>query len=595
MTDALVKQWLDLDQNAATRKQIEDLQAKKDTQQLETLLGKRISFGTAGLRARMEAGFARMNDVTVLQASIGLAAYVAREVPDATSKGVVIGHDHRHNSEQFAKLTALAFVAKGFKVYLFKGLVHTPIVPFSIDALGASCGVMVTASHNPAADNGYKVYWGNGCQIIPPHDTGIAAEIDAIAAKTTKFEWDLSKLDELIAGKTIDNRTEMQHKYNENLEKLVHHKFDPSGPLSSGVVYTAMHGVGYPPSMEAFKLFGIPLEDVFSVRKQQEPNPDFPTVAFPNPEEHGALDLAMKLGDAQGADLIVANDPDADRFAVAVKENGEKWVQLTGNQIGILFAAYQWDQYKNSGKKIAMLNSTVSSQMLKFMAEKEGFLYEDTLTGFKWIGNRAIDLEKEGYTVPFAYEEAIGYMFPGVHDKDGVSASLVFLQLAQAYGGGAKLMAKLNSLYDKYGHFAEKNGYYIAKTPELTTEAFKHVRSYFKGRFQKGDYPKTIGPFDVTSWRDLTTGYDSTTPDHKPTLPVSASTEMITATLATHDNPDEFIRFTARGSGTEPKLKIYIDAKAASTERAKELAQETWDALDEEWWRPEESGLQRVN
>lgn len=594
MTTKLVQQWLDLDQNPVTRKQIEDLAASNATQQLDTLLDTRISFGTAGLRAKMEAGFARMNDVTVLQASIGLAAYVKREVPDALAKGAVIGHDHRHNSERFAKLTALAFVAQGFKVYLYKGLVHTPLVPFGIDTLGASCGVMVTASHNPAADNGYKVYWGNGCQIIPPHDTGIAAEIDALAAKTTKFEWDLAKLDSLIEGKTTDNRAEMQDKYYKNLEKLVKHKFDPAGPLASGVVYTAMHGVGYTPSMEAFKLFGIPLEDVFSVRKQQRPDPDFPTVAFPNPEEHGALDLAMKLADAQGADLIVANDPDADRFAVAVNDKGNKWVQLTGNQIGILFAAYQWDQYKGQGKKIAMLNSTVSSQMLKAMADKEGFLYEDTLTGFKWIGNRAIDLEKEGYTVPFAYEEAIGYMFPGVHDKDGVSASLVFLQLAQAYGGGAELVTKLNSLYDAYGHFAEKNGYYIAKTPELTTEAFKHVRSYFKGRFQKGDYPASIGPFEVTSWRDLTTGYDSSTPNKKPTLPVSASTEMITVTLSTIDGPNESIRFTARGSGTEPKLKIYIDAKADSTKRAHQLAQETWDALDEEWWRPEETGLQRV-
>lgn len=168
MTTTLVKQWLDLDQNPVTRKQIEDLQTANDTKQLETLLSKRISFGTAGLRARMEAGFARMNDVTVLQASIGLASYVDREVPDATSKGVVIGHDHRHNSEQFAKLTALAFVNKGFKVYLFKGLVHTPIVPFAIDALGASCGVMVTASHNPAADNGYKVYWETDARLSLP-------------------------------------------------------------------------------------------------------------------------------------------------------------------------------------------------------------------------------------------------------------------------------------------------------------------------------------------------------------------------------------------------------------------------------------------
>ncbi|CAN6647392.1 phosphoribomutase [Trichomonascus vanleenenianus] len=586
----LVEEWLRVDQNTETRKEISTLWAARDLAELEKRLGSRIEFGTAGLRSRMEAGFSRMNAVTVLQASQGLAKYVEKTIQNGAERGVVIGHDHRHHSRHFAELAALAFVQLGFKVYAL-GQVHTPMVPFAVDTLKASSGVMVTASHNPAIDNGYKVYWANGCQIIPPHDSKIAASIDA---NLEPWSWDLGLLNSPLVERNITASVTVQY-----FAKLLRELNFTDGKKTPGFrfVYTPMHGVGLPAMRRAAGLLG--LEDSMVVVPQQaDPDPDFVTVKFPNPEEKGALDLAMELADSQGIKLILANDPDADRFVAAVKRS--KWVQLTGNQLGSLFADFVTKQYSEKQRgvsRLAIVNSTVSSEFNAHVAARMGFRCDETLTGFKWIGNRAIDLEAQGYDVPFGYEEALGYMFSTVHDKDGISAAFVFMQMAGMWAmQGTDAVEKMQLLYRTVGYFAEYNSYYVTASPAVTDQVFAYIRSLGKSHDSRaspganGVYPGMIGPYKVEYWRDLTTGYDSSTPDHAPTLPVSPLVQMITVKLSTPDS-GEGVRFTARGSGTEPKLKVYIEGHASSAERAQELAVNVWQVLKEQWFRPDVTGL----
>lgn len=529
----------------------------------------------------MEAGFSRMNDLTVLQASQGLAVYVKENVQNATERGIVIGHDHRHNSARFAELTKIAFAHQGFKIYQYGDLVHTPMVPFGVDHFHASCGVMITASHNPAKDNGYKVYWENGCQIIPPHDHGIAASIDK---NLTPWTWSMSQ-EEAALVDTID----LTEQYLETVKTNLVDTFiegspngsHPHGDLEIPFVYTPMHGVGLPIMTKVCQLLKAEPR-MHVVEQQAKPDPDFSTVSFPNPEEKGALDLAIDCADKNGCQLILASDPDADRFAVAVKSENGEWTQLTGNQVGALFA---FQALSSASGKVAVINSTVSSQLMKTLAELNGAHYFDTLTGFKWIGNKAIDLEAEGYTVPFAFEEALGYMFPVVHDKDGISAAAMFLLLVKKYHikSGQDLLNLLEVIYEKTGYFEEHNDYYISPSPEVTNQVFDFIRSNQVSKMH-------LGGLSVTGWRDLTIGYDSQTKDHKPVLPVSASSQMITVSLE-GEAPGSKCRFTARGSGTEPKLKVYIEAQAPSALQAKTLADQIWHLLAQDWFRPEVSGL----
>ncbi|GME80836.1 unnamed protein product [Ambrosiozyma monospora] len=349
-----------------------------------------------------------------------------------------------------------------------------------------------------------------------------------------------------------------------------------------------MHGVGTQFAKHVDEKLGGGV--LVYVAEQCTPDPEFPTVSSPNPEEKGALTLAISKAESLDIPLVVANDPDADRFSAAVKVNG-KWRQLTGNEIGFLFADYIISSIpKEKLDKVYLLDSTVSSQMIGSMAKKLGFHFQDTLTGFKWIGNKAIDLEKEGYTVPFAYEEAIGFMFSVAHDKDGISALSVFLQMYQSWlKQGKTAIDVLEDGFKKYGYFKECNGYYIVPDLDTTPKVFNEtIRKYAAS----GDaYPKKIGQFDVASWRDLTIGFDSTTSDNKPLLPVDSSSQMITCKLTLAGNDNEFVRFTARGSGTEPKLKVYIEASAETEQRATDLGKQVWDLLRDEWFNPESNKM----
>lgn len=578
---------MEIKQDPTTRKQIIDLQVNGDNEELEKRLRHRLTFGTAGLRSKMEAGFNRLNQVTIMQASQGLASYViAQSNISEKQPTVVVGHDHRLNSKTFAEVAVAAFLLKGFKVYYLSSFVNgnfvpTPLVPFSVDHFKADIGVMITASHNPAQDNGYKVYWGNGCQIIPPHDEGIALEIE-LNSEPVAEAYDTDNVFESHADNLKYVKEEALTAYIIHLNaKVVKHNI-----TDLDFVYTPVHGVGLEVLEKAVRLIGVQQMNV--VEEQANPDPYFFTVSFPNPEEKGALDLALSKAEALGIELVIANDPDADRFSAAVKHNGQ-WRQLTGNEIGFLFADYVYKNYQGSYKTLYFLNSTVSSQMIASMAESLQFNYCDTLTGFKWIGNKAIELENNGYTVPFGFEEAIGFMFEGIHDKDGISAALVFLQMAQSWKDqGVNAIDVLEEGFVKYGYFKEYNSYYIVPDLSLTNEIFKGIRSL--SVTEEKPYPQKLGDFDIDYWRDLTAGYQSDTPDKTPDLPIDPSSQMITVKLSTSIE-GENIRFTMRGSGTEPKLKVYVEAKAANEQRSSELAKLVWDLIREEWIKPEEHGV----
>ncbi|KAL7754511.1 hypothetical protein RI367_000496 [Sorochytrium milnesiophthora] len=566
----LAQEWLRLDKNEGTRAEIQALLDAGNDAELEQRLRTRIEFGTAGLRARMEAGFARMNDLTVIQATQGLCSYLLSTLQgDASKASVVIGHDHRQfnslSSKQFALLTATAFLSKGVKVYFFHDLVHTPLVPFAVKTLKASCGIMITASHNPKADNGYKLYWGNGCQIISPVDKNVA---DAILENLEPWTWDTAVVERAKAeGMCVDPREEMVRKYMQELGELKDtvSQRDAAAPAKLNITYTAMHGVGYPYIKQAFSVFGLP--EFATTPEQLYPDPEFPTVAFPNPEEgKGALTLAMQAAQAAKSTLIFANDPDADRLAVAEQQPDGQWQILTGNQIGILLATYLHAGFKKhaKGKKLGTLTTTVSSMMLKQFAKVEGLEFQETLTGFKWLGNAAIDMEKRGTQVIFAYEEAIGFMCGDVvRDKDGVSAAVCFADMAHAlYQQGRTVMQRLRELYVQYGYFATNNHYIIEHDGAKIRHMFDKIR-YTSGKQDKPSYPPALGPYKILSVRDLTVGYDTTTSDNKPVLPVSASSQMITFTFEVASPSDQVALLpcymTLRTSGTEPKVKYYTE------------------------------------
>ncbi|KAJ3069633.1 Phosphoglucomutase-3 [Podochytrium sp. JEL0797] len=615
---ALAQKWLDLDKDEKTRTEIQQLLAANNTPELKRRLGTYIKFGTAGLRAAMEAGFAGMNNLTVIQASQGLASYIARTVPNAKERGFVVGHDHRHNSETFARLTAAVFLEYGFKVYFYKGLVHTPMVPFAITHLNLSGGVMVTASHNPKQDNGYKVYWSNGAQIIPPHDAGIAAEITLL--NTTTKTWDTTLPD--THPNCIRDQTEvLKDAYFATIKDLIATPVETIRASPLRYVYTAMHGVGLPFVERVLETFGM--KPATLVAEQVLPDPEFTTVVFPNPEEKGALDMALALADRENIGLVLANDPDADRFAVAQKRKDGKWHVFTGDQIGTLLGyalvVKMAGKSAEEKKKVAMVNSAVSSKMLRSMCQKEGYRYEETLTGFKWMSNCVVDLMKDGYDTFFAYEEAIGFMcHECVLDKDGVTALASFVELAILQEAkGSNMVELLEELYVKYGFHASDNYYFVCHDPVVIGSMFKRIR-YGPTEAETGDvarthfkresdgavlrYPLTVAGFPVVRIRDLTVGFemhdipafmakhgdgvvDIKAGECVPTLPVSASAEMVTFELA-----NECV-FTLRTSGTEPKIKYYIEKKGTDREVVGADLKAVVKAVGEELFQATKNGL----
>ncbi|MCJ1319697.1 Phosphoglucomutase-3 [Xylographa vitiligo] len=583
----LWEEWLRLDMRPKTRVEIRKLVEHGEIEELERRLRPRISFGTAGLRARMQAGFARMNHLIVIQTSQGLAEYLLENVSNAKNRGVVIGRDGRRDSLLFAEMAAAVFLAKRFRVWYFEKVVHTPMVPFTIDELGAAAGIMITASHNPAWDNGYKVYGENGCQINSPQDKSIAAHImDNLEP--------MEGLDPIHNGRSkhnpallVDAGVAFIPKYCTRVSDLMFAA--PHSLKLPKFVYTAMHGVGLPFLHQSLNRIvvcdtrskhmipnDVVHEIIYIVESQAMPDPDFPTVKYPNPEEQGALDLAKDMANTEDISLIFANDPDADRFAVAERVEGE-WHQFTGDQVGVLLGYYIFT-FNSHLKGMMMLTSAVSSQMLAKIGEVEGFIVEETLTGFKWLGNRSMEL---GDKVIFAYEEALGYMLPViVHDKDGVAAAIMFLEACSRWQSP---WSKLQELYRKYGYFETRNTYWRCDDHEVVDSVFAKIRQ------DVSDFPADR---KLERFRDLTNGTDSGTEDSKPVLPTDPNTQMITCWLGGNDH-DDGIKFTIRASGTEPKVKLYLECQSRSQANARIGASEMLKIINTTWFKDKRLFLEK--
>ncbi|WP_319054758.1 phospho-sugar mutase [Streptomyces europaeiscabiei] len=502
---ARAKAWLAEDPDPETRDELGGLIDAADTAELTTRFSGTLQFGTAGLRGELGAGPMRMNRSVVIRAAAGLAAYLNKK--GATGGLVVIGYDARHKSADFARDTAAVMTGAGLRAAVLPRPLPTPVLAFAIRHLGAVAGVEVTASHNPPRDNGYKVYLGDGSQIVPPADAGIAAEIDAVRS--------LDDVPRPDAGwDTLDDS--VLDAYLARTDAVL----APGSPRTARTVYTAMHGVGRDTLLAAFARAGFP-EPVL-VAEQADPDPDFPTVAFPNPEEPGAMDLAFAKAHETDPDLIVANDPDADRCAAAVKD-GADWRMLRGDEVGALLATHLVAR----GVQGTFAESIVSSSLLGRIAEKAGLPYEETLTGFKWIA-RVENLR-------YGYEEALGYCVDpeGVRDKDGITAALLITELAsQLKEEGRTLLDLLDDIAVEHGLHATDQLSVRVQDLSLIARAMERLRER---------PPAALAGLAVTGAEDLTRGTDRLPP-----------TDGLRYTL-------DGARVIVRPSGTEPKLKCYLE------------------------------------
>ncbi|KNY06375.1 phospho-sugar mutase [Microbacterium sp. GCS4] len=495
---------------------------------LDDRFATRLAFGTAGLRGALGAGSNRMNRVLVAQAAAGFAAYLREKAPDSTPT-VVIGYDGRRNSRVFATDSAELFAGAGLRAILLPRLLPTPVLAFAVRHLGADAGVMVTASHNPPNDNGYKVYLGGadqGSQIVSPADAEIAAHIQRVADAGDVSALPRSTSYETAAEDVVDAYVTATA------------AVAPAPEAASGLrwVYTAMHGVGWETVSSIVKAAGYPQPMV--VGEQLQPDATFRTVSFPNPEEPGAMDLSFARAKRVQADFILANDPDADRLAVAIPDTSAEggWRRLTGNEVGLLLGARAARAAAGTpGASLAC--SLVSSPGLGAIAAHHGLDFHETLTGFKWISRAP--------GIVFGFEEALGYLVnpETVRDKDGISAVVAILGLAaEAYGRGASIADLLVELGDTYGHYA--SGQVSVRVDDLSVigTVMLSLRTLPPTRF---------GERAISTAEDLLQAE-----------PGQPSGDVLRYRLV------DGSRIIVRPSGTEPKLKVYIDAAGESAEHA---------------------------
>ncbi|XP_019732228.1 phosphopentomutase [Hippocampus comes] len=595
--DQAVNQWLQYDKNPKTVSAVEKLLKDGAVETLKKYFSSRMEFGTAGLRAAMGPGIACMNDLTIIQTTQGFCRYLEENFENFKERGVVIGYDHRAHppsggsSKQFARLAAAVFISQGVPVHLFSVITPTPFVPFTVSHLDLCAGIMVTASHNPKQDNGYKVYWDNGAQIVSPHDKGIAKAIEENLEPWSE-SWNTESA--LKSPLLKDPYQDIHINYFKAIQKhCLHRELNKTSEVK--IVHTSVHGVGHTFVQSAFKAFD--LHPPYAVEEQKDPDPEFPTVKYPNPEEgEGVLTLSFSLAETERATVVLANDPDADRLAVAERQESGQWRVFSGNELGALLGWWMFhcwkEQIPDAGavKNVYMLASTVSSKILRAIALKEGFHFEETLTGFKWMGNRARDLLDRGKTVLFAFEEAIGYMCSAsVLDKDGVSAAAIAGEMVSYLAAKQKsLSQQLTAIYEEYGYHLSKNSYFICHDQAVIRSLFERLRNFGSGG--KDSYPSKCGPFSITAVRDLTTGYDSNQPDNKAILPTSRSSQMITFTFSNGGVA------TMRTSGTEPKIKYYTELCAApgnsDLEHLKKELDQLVEAIIENFFEPQKNKLQ---
>ena len=520
--------WLNQDPDQETRAELEQLIAeakagKTDVQaELANRFNGRLQFGTAGLRGRLQAGSMGMNRVLVAQAAGGLAEYLKGYDKEPS---IVIGYDGRKNSDVFARDTAEIMAGAGIKAYLLPRKLPTPVLAYAIQYFDTTAGVMVTASHNPPEDNGYKVYLGKangGGQIVSPADKEIAALIDKVAAGNIK-DLPRSQNFTVLSDEIVDAY----------IAKTASLAKEPACDIN--YVYTAMHGVGYEVLSKTLAKAGLPQPHI--VAEQVWPDGTFPTVNFPNPEEKGALDLAIEVAKKHNAEFIIANDPDADRLAVALPDAAGNWKPLHGNVIGCYLGWYLAKQYHAQGKKGVLACSLVSSPALAEIAKKYGFDSEETLTGFKYIG------KVNGLL--FGFEEALGYLVDPdkVRDKDGISAAIVFLDLVRSLKKEGKTLA------DYAADFTKEFGAYVSGQISIRVSDLSEIGKLMS--VLRNNPPAEVGGFKVATFLDHTK--------------TDRQSDILVFVL------ENGSRLIARPSGTEPKIKFYLDARGTDPKNADEV------------------------
>lgn len=538
---------------------------KDDDQEIKERFSVDLEFGTAGLRGIIGAGVNRMNIYVVRRATQGLANYIKKM--GGESKGVAIAYDSRRMSPEFSEEAALCLAANGIKAYRFESLRPTPELSYAVRHLGCIAGINVTASHNPPEYNGYKVYWEDGAQITPPHDSGIMDEVKAITDLSTCKTMDKAEAEK--AGLYVTIGKEVDDDYIAELKKLVLH---PECIEKYGkdikVVYTPLHGTGNIPARRILKEIGF--ENVYVVPEQELPDGEFPTVSYPNPEAEEAFELALKLAKEKDADLVLATDPDADRLGVYVKDtkSGE-YITLTGNMSGCLLAEYEISQKKELEGGLpadgALIKTIVTSNLADEIAKGYDIRLIEVLTGFKYIGQQILGFETTGKgSYLFGFEESYGCLI-GTHarDKDAIVATMALCEAAAYYKSqGKTLWDAMIDMYEKYGYYIDA----VKSVGFKGLEGIAKIQSIMDAL--RSEVPDKIGKYEVLSARDYKedTIKDMKTGEVKPTgLPSS--------NVLYYDMTDG-AWLCVRPSGTEPKVKFYYGVKGASLEDAKALSEE---------------------
>lgn len=524
----------------------DELTAIKDQpEEIEDRFYQDLSFGTAGLRGKVGAGTNRMNYYTVGRATQGIADYIVSFGAEAMKRGLIIAHDSRHFSREFCRFAASVYAANGIRVYVFPDLRPTPQLAYLIRRLNTVSGINITASHNPKEYNGYKAYWSDGCQVSSEIADGMTAKIQAVDLfrDVRKCDYDEAVKD----GRIVVLGEEYDRMYLDAIEGLAIHSGDELD-LTIPIVYTPLNGAGSVPFRQMLTDRGF--SNWHIVEEQKDPDPDFTTVGYPNPEDPKAFRLSEELGRRVGAELLMATDPDSDRFAIEIRDENGNYVPLNGNQTGYLLVSYILEGRRTAGtlpERGAMVKSIVTSTLSTEIAASYGVKMFEALTGFKNICGRIPDLEKNGYTYLFGYEESVGYAAcPDIRDKDGISAGMLVAEAAAYYRKqGKSLFMVLEDLYEKFGFYAEDE-------PNIILEGIpgaERIRRMMAS--VRNSLPSEIAGISVVKTVDYLNGYED--------IPAS---NVLRFWL------ENGSWFAIRPSGTEPKIKFYFYSCQKTREEA---------------------------
>ena len=540
-TENKINEWLTGNYDEATKSDIKKLQ-KEDPKELEDAFYKDLEFGTGGLRGIMGVGSNRMNKYTVGMATQGYANYLKKSFPEVK---VAIAHDVRNNSRKFAEIAANIFAANDIKVYLFEAIRPTPELSFTIREYGCQGGVVITASHNPKEYNGYKAYWDDGAQMVPPHDTNVIKEVEKITS-LNDVKWDGKEDNITIVGKEIDE------KYYDMVKGLSINPEVCKRQHDLKIVYTPIHGTGIMLVPETLAAFGF--DNVHIVEEQSTPDGNFPTVNYPNPEEKETMSIGLEKAKEMDADILLGTDPDADRVGVGVKDNHGKWVLLNGNQTAMLVFNYIIEERKRKGlakPDDMVIKTIVTTDMIDKIAGKKGIACYNTLTGFKWISSLILEKEgKENYIV--GGEESFGLMIGDqIRDKDAVSAVALICEMAAVEKDkGNTLFDKLIELYIEYGFYYEELISITKKGMDGSKEIAAMMQQYRDNPPTEiaGSRVVTLLDYQLQVSKNLVTGESE-----RIDQPKSNVLQFIT---------EDGSKISARPSGTEPKIKFYFSVNS---------------------------------